>query len=39
MNKNETTTNNLMSKTPIKIGPNSKLLKEYKMSLKNLTPT
>lgn len=39
MNKNETTTNNLIPKPPIKIGPNSKLLKEYKMSLKNLTPT
>lgn len=37
MNNNETFTNNIISKPPMKVGPNSKLLKEYKMTLKNLT--
>ena len=37
MNNNRISTNNFISKPPIKIGPNSKLLKEYKMSLKDLT--
>lgn len=38
MNNNETSNNTFMPKPPLKIGPNSKLIKEYKMSLKNLTP-
>jgi len=37
MNKNKYTTYNFISKPPMKVGPNSKLLKEYKMSLNNLT--
>lgn len=37
MINNGISTNNFISKSSMKIGSNSKLLKEYKMSLKNLT--
>jgi hypothetical protein len=36
-NNNRITLNKFVSKPPLNIGPNSKILKEYKMTLENLS--